>query len=357
MALIRRAVPRASQPSGIPLPSSLFQGGFVWSGAAPSVIAAAGAHYLGASENTLTGSGPGGAHAYWTNTASSTSGVNVPRVLLPVTNAVTLVVYGQPASEAVTRSVFSLKAPGFFVPQLSISFNAANNLGVEAGSLLVYGRDASANLTNIRATGQSDGGLHCWVIRATTAGAAIWRDGILQSLATAGALSGNVLYDTGAVTTVGNRYASDFTTRFSNPLYLVAGVPRALSDAECRAISAEPWCVFAPLQRVLPPFTASVTLCRPSGDILTTGWAASSGSDLFAMVDEPVANDSDYVVSPAAQCPDPAHARHRAIGALWYAHRPHPRKAHRRDRAGARAPAGCEQCDPGLERVAIAHIN
>lgn len=37
---------------------------------------------------------------------------------------------------------------------------------------------------------------------------------------------------------------------------------------------------------------------EPSSDILTTGWVLSAGAQAFALVDESVASDSDYVTSP-----------------------------------------------------------
>lgn len=36
------------------------------------------------------------------------------------------------------------------------------------------------------------------------------------------------------------------------------------------------------------------TMVRPGADVLSTGWLASSGSDLYAMIDETSASDSDY---------------------------------------------------------------
>lgn len=36
-------------------------------------------------------------------------------------------------------------------------------------------------------------------------------------------------------------------------------------------------------------------MARPGADVLTTGWLASTGSDLFAMLDETSADDTDYI--------------------------------------------------------------
>ena len=39
------------------------------------------------------------------------------------------------------------------------------------------------------------------------------------------------------------------------------------------------------------------TIGRPTSDASNTGWAASTGSDLFAMLDEVTPNDADYIVA------------------------------------------------------------
>lgn len=43
---------------------------------------------------------------------------------------------------------------------------------------------------------------------------------------------------------------------------------------------------------------STTTVARPSADVSATGWTASSGSDLFAMIDESSASDADYITSP-----------------------------------------------------------
>jgi len=63
----------------------------------------------------------------------------------------------------------------------------------------------------------------------------------------------------------------------------------------------------ATAQRQIPggPFineTVVYQYARPTSDIASNGWLPSTGSDLFAMVDEVARNDADYIYSP----PDPA---------------------------------------------------
>lgn len=46
---------------------------------------------------------------------------------------------------------------------------------------------------------------------------------------------------------------------------------------------------------LLEDSSAADTMVRPGADVLSTGWHASSGSDLYAMLDETSASDSDYI--------------------------------------------------------------
>lgn len=86
-------------------------------------------------------------------------------------------------------------------------------------------------------------------------------------------------------------------------------IGRALSPAEIARLYNEqrvnPWGLFlddgSPFQIPI----AVLVLCRPTSDILTTGWTASTGSDLYAMVDESTASDSDYITSPLLSSPTP----------------------------------------------------
>jgi len=69
----------------------------------------------------------------------------------------------------------------------------------------------------------------------------------------------------------------------------------ALSAADHAAIHANPWQVFAP--ETVPLFWSGVTaqFARPTSDASAGTWTASTGSDLYAMIDETVASDTDYI--------------------------------------------------------------
>lgn len=46
-----------------------------------------------------------------------------------------------------------------------------------------------------------------------------------------------------------------------------------------------------------PSGVVTETIGRPTSDISNTGWTASTGSDLFAMLDEVTPDDADYIVA------------------------------------------------------------
>lgn len=47
------------------------------------------------------------------------------------------------------------------------------------------------------------------------------------------------------------------------------------------------------------------TITRPSADVTTTGWTSSTPGPLYADIDETVANDTDYIISPDLASPTP----------------------------------------------------
>ena len=55
---------------------------------------------------------------------------------------------------------------------------------------------------------------------------------------------------------------------------------------------------FTPLLLGGAALSGGGTVARPSSDITTTGWSASSGVVLFDMIDEVTPSDTDYIISP-----------------------------------------------------------
>lgn len=58
-----------------------------------------------------------------------------------------------------------------------------------------------------------------------------------------------------------------------------------------------PWSLVAAPSRWLPDPVA-VSVYRPGSDIAVSGWTPSTGTDLFACIDETTASDTDYITSP-----------------------------------------------------------
>lgn len=97
----------------------------------------------------------------------------------------------------------------------------------------------------------------------------------------------------------GDRYA-DGTYVIGGQVFLYAFWPRRLAFGEIMALSANPWQLFEP--EFIPNFMPVVTAqyARPTSDVSAGTWTASTGSDLFAMLDETSANDSDYITTTSA---------------------------------------------------------
>jgi hypothetical protein len=68
-------------------------------------------------------------------------------------------------------------------------------------------------------------------------------------------------------------------------------------------LAINPWQIFAPAPArfyLIPSSGAVVSRIGPTSDIATGTWQASTGSDLYAMVDETTADDSDLIYTMSA---------------------------------------------------------
>lgn len=90
---------------------------------------------------------------------------------------------------------------------------------------------------------------------------------------------------------------------FSSATYVLQFLvwDREISTAEYQRIYDNPWQLFEP---VMLPWFFSVggapQLLAPIADLSAGGWTPSTGSDLYAVLDEGTASDADYVVSTTA---------------------------------------------------------
>ncbi len=98
-----------------------------------------------------------------------------------------------------------------------------------------------------------------------------------------------------------SKAGGDITPSGSQNSLMVAW-SRALSDSEIKSLSANPWQIFKPVSRTIPITATSValTIVQPTGEISAGTWTPSSGSDLWATVDEPTPSDADYISTAAA---------------------------------------------------------
>lgn len=139
----------------------------------------------------------------------------------------------------------------------------------------------------------------------SNADAALFVNGISRTLSTNTA--GTVARATNAANYVLGNRTNDNARNFDGRMYCVYRWKRALSDGEIVSLSANPWQIFKPVTRTIGAVISGVTISRPSSDVTTTGWTASSGSVLYDMIDEVTPSDTDYIISPAINStPGPA---------------------------------------------------
>ena len=121
----------------------------------------------------------------------------------------------------------------------------------------------------------------------------LYVDGTSRTVTVTAAASGSLTNNTDFYT-LGNRDSDKARGTIGyTTLWLV--FDRILSAAEHLSLHSNPWQIFKP--RLLPVGGVTVTAqyARPTSDVSAGTWTASSGSDLFAMLDESPANDADYI--------------------------------------------------------------
>ncbi len=169
----------------------------------------------------------------------------------------------------------------------------ATLLGVDdSGNLIVFDGAVSSTLGT-----QQAAGLHSYAITNQGTSLLGYVDGKLSG--SAGSFS--VVVDSAAQSMqIGAGAADELTAYMAGRYYLVVWWNRALTAGEIMALHANPWQLFAP--EFVPSFTPVVTAqyVRPISDVSAGIWTASTGSDLFAMIDETAADDGDYITTTGA---------------------------------------------------------
>jgi len=97
---------------------------------------------------------------------------------------------------------------------------------------------------------------------------------------------------------LGTEGDTELFTSADGLFFLGVSFNRALTIAEIRSLSANPWQIFAPRHLTLGA-VAAVQIARPISDLSNTGWVPSSGADLYPMVGETVRDDGTYIAATA----------------------------------------------------------
>lgn len=288
MSVRQILLPWDSQPQEVEseLDTEYAAGATVWSAGNPEILTHRLSELGVTHVNTEHGVGVVGRYATWTDTSNALTGISSTDVSM-VTSGITILVWAQPTAEASIRVPIAQKPTGIFVEQFALGFNAGTGYyASESGSINLLTRNSTNSTRNVRATGQIDGDLHCWVVAQSTSGGSIHRDGVLQALATDTSLTGASIGGGTPTLTIGNAYNLGTSTRFSYPLYLVAFWPYLL-PADVRALlSREPLRLFAPRSIWVPVSvgagggTASIT---PADGIATTSTFAGTSTAVAAL--------------------------------------------------------------------------
>lgn len=85
-------------------------------------------------------------------------------------------------------------------------------------------------------------------------------------------------------------------------VYAVIAHTTKLSSNAVLALYNNPWQIFQPDRRsiFLPATAVTLTYLRPSADISTGSWTPSTGTSLYAVLDEVTPSDADYILASTA---------------------------------------------------------
>jgi hypothetical protein len=149
-------------------------------------------------------------------------------------------------------------------------------------------------------TGLIDGGWHCYVVTRTsgTSGEHVYAVDGRDAYAPFTESTGDIFFSAASarIYASGIKSYTDWTR--AHPHAVQAAWNRYLTATERSQVSRNPWQLFErPSRRLWAPSGAAPSASRPSADISVTGWAASTGTDLYAMLDEGAYDDADYIYS------------------------------------------------------------
>ena len=163
----------------------------------------------------------------------------------------------------------------------------------DAGALELAHQEGSSSLGSIQSAGLHSYGVTCAGTSCT---------GYVDGKA-ANTITYTFYMDYAANTWLVGASSTDYLSENFLGTYLIAAAwNRALSASEMRSLHENPWQVFEAPLRIIPVQAASATpqYLAPVSDVAAGSWLPSTGTDLYAMLDESSYSDTDYIYATSA---------------------------------------------------------
>lgn len=200
---------------------------------------------------------------------------------------------------------------GFTVGAVAISNGGVNGRMMcqdRAGGsrIFQFNIDSSNKVEFITFTGSSPVFTSALWPNSTTVGGAVAAatSGTSASIAVNGALTKatitapNMLSNTAEQLDIG-KFVGSGTQSWVGTISLNVLWSRRLTDDELSSWTTQPWQLFAPSRPTVIISSVLYSYARPASDI-TTQWTPSAGTAHWSLIDEVVADDTDYIVATAS---------------------------------------------------------
>lgn len=163
-----------------------------------------------------------------------------------------------------------------------------------AGALILF-CSAASNSSSLMSTPSA--GLHGFGVTYASGSATGYLDGAAKNT-----VSYTLTVPTAADTWLIGATATDMlsTEYLAGKFLLAAAWNRPLTVNEMRSLHANPWQIFKAPLRLLPSSGVAPQYLAPVSDVAAGSWLPSTGSDLYAMLDETSYSDTDYIYTTSA---------------------------------------------------------
>ncbi len=297
MSTVLRKRLRAARPSSTPDWDILGKDAIVWHAGDRKRLNIGGQVLTGTEGSPLTKPTSRGLGAAWTRAANA--GVNFGvRQPLNTFAAVTFMLFAAPVSIAQIKATLGQRQVSSSY-QFELIVNCNDSFIATAGAMTLVSFNGAHGDTYIANAG-IDGLPHCWVISNTSSSSAYaYRDGLpLTITRNAPIVSCIDVFQEYCIGNIG-AYTTDGTYANDDPMMIAIAWPRQIPERLARQLSEHPMLAFQARRVPIGDAPLAITVFHPGSDISVAGWTASTGTDLFACVDEPTAyNDADYITSP-----------------------------------------------------------